>query len=173
MENQMDELKSRDIERMAGVSKIQLVHWINSNAIVPMKDDRRRGGVRYFSRQNLFEAMLCKQLNEWRLPVQTIAGISQHVMLNNFFNQYKKDSNLVKPFLVAAPFRGMKGFSFDPVREKAGKRFSKSLFQKIANTARPQIIAEDEIPNFLKKPTAFAAIIIDLKHIAEKADKAI
>lgn len=65
---------SKDIQRLARVTKMQLGHWVNVGAIIPLKDDPRRGGVRIFSQQNLVEAMICRELNYWRMEARSIAG---------------------------------------------------------------------------------------------------
>ena len=53
---------------------MQLGHWVNVGAIIPLKDDPRRGGVRVFSQQNLIEAMICRELNYFRMEARSIAG---------------------------------------------------------------------------------------------------
>ena len=75
----MENYKAADIVERTGISKIQLTHWINNLAIEPIIDDRRRGGVRYFSQQNLAEATICKFLNDIRLPVTIISTILQTI----------------------------------------------------------------------------------------------
>jgi len=61
--------ESKDIQNFAGVSKIQLIHWTQTGAIEPYKVDRRRGGKRIYSQQNLIETIICRELN--RLCVET------------------------------------------------------------------------------------------------------
>ena len=68
---------SRDIQNYAGITKMQLNHWINVGAIIPYKDNRGRGKVRKFSRQNLIEALICRELSK--------LYISSHVMEDLLF----------------------------------------------------------------------------------------
>jgi len=182
----MERFKSREIERMAGVSKIQLVHWINSGAITPLLDDRRRGGVRFFSRENLFEVIICKRLNEWRLPVHTIAEISQHVIASNFFAYFKKKSTAENNFLVAVPFKEMDGLSAKMAKDEAEKRLTEDIPNwdlkkrierfmvdwRTMNSMYMAIVQGANIAVFLKHALAASAIVIDLNRAAAAAEKA-
>jgi len=64
----MKEYTAAEIQKLAKVTKRQLIHWVETSAIIPLEDDRRRGGKRRFSQQNLIEALICRELNDYRLP---------------------------------------------------------------------------------------------------------
>ena len=108
----MKTYKSKDIIKLTGITKIQLNHWINMVAVKPHIDDRRRGGVRYFDQQGLFEAFLCKCLNEHRLPVQNISSAVQMIRGfqiddgKTFFEAYNTNPELENYFAVIVPLTG-------------------------------------------------------------------
>jgi hypothetical protein len=68
MESAMREYTAKEIQELAKVTKRQLIHWVEVGAIIPLEDDRRRGGKRRFNQQNLIEALICRELNDYRLP---------------------------------------------------------------------------------------------------------
>lgn len=75
----MKEYTAAEIQKLAKVTKRQLIHWVETSAIIPLEDDRRRGGKRRFNQQNLIEALICRELNDYRLPsvmfFQAVGGL--------------------------------------------------------------------------------------------------
>lgn len=88
--------ESKDIQALAGVSKIQLIHWTQIGAIIPYKDERGRGKRRTYSQQNLIETMICRELNklcvETRVMRELLDWLREHrfvfVLLNE--DSFKK-----------------------------------------------------------------------------------
>jgi DNA-binding transcriptional MerR regulator len=67
--------QSREVQRMAKVSRIQLIHWTETGAIIPAQDAQGRGGRRIYSHSNLIETIICRELNRYSIPVQYIKHI--------------------------------------------------------------------------------------------------
>ena len=67
--------RSKDIQIKAGVTRMQLIRWVEVGAIEPFKDVRQRGKSRIFSYQNLVEAMICKELNRFRVETYTMKRV--------------------------------------------------------------------------------------------------
>lgn len=70
-----NEYRSKDIQRIAKISKDKLVHWTRIGIIRPLQDAEGRGARRVYSYRNLIEAMICRELNELHVETQTIRGI--------------------------------------------------------------------------------------------------
>lgn len=66
--------RSRDIQEF-GISKIQLVHWVQVGAIIPLKDARGRGGRRVYSYQNLVEALICRELAKYSIETHVMRSL--------------------------------------------------------------------------------------------------
>jgi DNA-binding transcriptional MerR regulator len=174
----MERYKATEIIALTGITKMQLNHWINMGAILPAEDDRRRGGVRYFSEENLFEALVCKFLNEHGLPVQLITSIvhcirnpAPHRKQQSFFKTFKINQKMEDSFLIAAHFtfytRNGKRKDFlsanQELPENEKKRvYDLSRYIEICPAAK---LAE----NLLKYPTA---IVVNLTSIANEVIKA-
>jgi DNA-binding transcriptional MerR regulator len=171
----MQRYKATEIIELTGTTKMQLNHWINMGAIKPAEDDSRRGGVRYFSEENLFEALVCKCLNDHGLPVQVITAIifsisnpAPHRKGKSFFETFKSNTKLGDYFLIAAHLtfysknKSRKGFMLSnqkmPEREKK-KIYDLSRYIEIC-------LAEKLAENLSKYPTA---IVVNLTSIAKEA----
>jgi DNA-binding transcriptional MerR regulator len=63
------EYGNKQIQRIAKVTKTQILNWTQRGAIIPLKDSKGRGDRRVYSHQNLLEMMLCRELS--RLSVET------------------------------------------------------------------------------------------------------
>ena len=85
----MDEFKAKEVMELTGVPKARLGPWVAAGAIVPLKKDFRRGGVSIYSRQNLAEVLICKELSNHSLPVRTIVDVLG--MMRDFPFSNKKD----------------------------------------------------------------------------------
>lgn len=66
----MDKFKAKEVMELTGVPKSRLGPWVAAGAIVPLKEDFRRGGVNIYSRQNLAEVLICEKLSDHSLPVR-------------------------------------------------------------------------------------------------------
>ena len=64
--------KSSEIQRLANISRIQLVHWVECGAIIPLEDIRGRGKCRIFNKQNLIEAIICRELKAYTIEVNIL-----------------------------------------------------------------------------------------------------
>jgi|GEM_PF-2513495 len=58
---------SKAIQKMAGISEIQIKHWTQTGVIIPFKDVRGTGRMRVYDHQNLIEAMICRELNQYSI----------------------------------------------------------------------------------------------------------
>ena len=160
----MKKYKAAEIIEITGITKMQLNHWINMLAIEPHYDDRRRGGVRYFSQQNLVEAFICKNLNELRLPVQAISGALQTIRGQksiggkSFFEAYTANPKMENYFLLILSLaRG-------PVPKNLSDKFKRN-FHRIV---RPTVVcpAKELSVWFSKFPTA---VVVNLNQIMQEA----
>jgi DNA-binding transcriptional MerR regulator len=109
----MEKYKSADVIKITRVTKVQLNHWINMGAIKPLVDDKRRGGVRYFSKQNLVQAFICKHLNEYGLPVHKIKMAldmikdTKSISGKNFYDAIKDNPKLKSYYAAILPVSGI------------------------------------------------------------------
>jgi DNA-binding transcriptional MerR regulator len=164
--------KSKEIQKLSGASKIQLVHWINIGAIEPYEDDRRRGGVRKYDQQNLIEACICKKLNDLKIPAHSIASALKHLRkpesINNpegliFWDIFKKTYKKKRWYLILMPSSEHKDY----------KKIADAA--KLA-TRRPELeldpyfiayASKSELYNYLDHCNV--AVVADLNKIAEAA----
>ena len=169
------EFRAKEICELSGATKSQLSPWVAAGAIVPIKDDPRRGGVRIYSRQNLAVAMICKELANYSLPVREIATT---VRLFENYNDNNIDSN-VWLWLEKDPdmFLGVSrlgSFDYDNWRKKdhiKGVYMDGFLVNATQNRINADylttVLKEEALANFIKSVSS--VIIIDLKSILEKA----
>jgi DNA-binding transcriptional MerR regulator len=68
----MELFKAVEIKQITGVKKSELIHWCNTGVIVPFRDGKGRGRVRYFDRKNLLEIFVLRELHRF--------GISSRVL---------------------------------------------------------------------------------------------
>jgi len=68
----METFTSKQIQKLAGVSHMQVSRWTELGIIEPFEDARGRGRVRRFSKENLVEAMICKQLASLHMETSVI-----------------------------------------------------------------------------------------------------
>jgi hypothetical protein len=54
---------ARDVQAIARISKSTLKNWIEAKAIVPLRDERGRGAKRQFSKENVYNVMVCRELS--------------------------------------------------------------------------------------------------------------
>jgi len=170
----MQRYKAAEIIELTGITKMQLNHWINMGVIRPAEDDSRRGGVRYFSKENLFEALVCKYLNAHRLPVQAISGVVLSISNpapirkgKSFFKTFKDNQELGDYFLIVAhhTFYAKKGIKdFLSSKQEISEHDKKEIYNK--SRIYEGCTADELSENISKYPTA---IVISLTSIAREA----
>ena len=69
--------KSGDIQKIAGVSKIKIIHWCNKAVIRPYEDNTGRGQSRLFNWQNLIEVFICRELNRFNIETKLMKWLLQ------------------------------------------------------------------------------------------------
>jgi len=67
--------RSKDIQTIARITKIQLIHWSQTGAIIPYEDKRGRGNRRAYNWQNLIEASICRELNKFTIETHLMRYI--------------------------------------------------------------------------------------------------
>jgi DNA-binding transcriptional MerR regulator len=128
----MEPYKSKDILEKLGISKIQLSHWINKGAIIPHREDFRRGGSHEFNKQNLIEAAICKELSVLKIPVKSIVEALK--MMREVHANLLKDSNKLKEYTLfySSPIRMDYGKALNiPTYKEFLKRFDSSDYEKV------------------------------------------
>jgi len=58
---------SSEIQRIAKITKMQAIHWTQTEIITPFEDARGRGSRRVYSWENLIEMMVCRELNRYNI----------------------------------------------------------------------------------------------------------
>lgn len=58
-----DEYLARDVQAIARISKSTLKNWVDVKAIKPIKNRTGRGTKRKFSKENLLDVMVCRELS--------------------------------------------------------------------------------------------------------------
>lgn len=165
--------KSKEIQKLAGASKIQLVHWINIGAIEPYEDDRRRGGVRKFNQQNLIEACICKKLNDLRIPAHAIATALEYLREPIspkekiiFWDIFKKTYKKKKWYLMLKPSSETKYYD-KLVNTEVANIVKKDTGKNLEDLFFTAYVSKNELHKYLDMGAV--AIIVDLNKIAEKA----
>ncbi len=109
--------KSKELAERVGITTVQLAHWVNIGAIEPLINDRRRGGVRYFDGMNMFEAMICKQINEYRLSIQmakdALDFLKESPMFEQVFSGFEKLMSDTKKYPGEADSEEIGGYFLD------------------------------------------------------------
>jgi DNA-binding transcriptional MerR regulator len=126
---------STDIQKIVGITKMQVVHWTQTGAVIPFKDARGRGGRRRYSEQNKIEFGICRELNGFGIPPHIMAtfldflrkppepphdlGVTgeQEEKGVSFWDRLKQDVEYGRPVFVVR--RDKNGFLFD-VGDKEG-----------------------------------------------------
>ena len=80
----METYGSGEVQKRAKVTKMQLIHWTQLGAILPLKDARGRGGRRIYSFQNIVEAMICRELNSFTIETHIMVRILDYLRAKNF-----------------------------------------------------------------------------------------
>lgn len=57
-----------EIQKILHVTKMQVMHWTQTGAVRPFKNDRGRGKRRLYDEQNLAELAICRELNRLLVP---------------------------------------------------------------------------------------------------------
>ena len=75
---------SKDIQKKANITKMQALHWTQLGIIVPLHDAHGRGGRREYSHQNLVEAILCRELNDFGIPTNVMGIVLQSLRIKYY-----------------------------------------------------------------------------------------
>lgn len=76
--------RSTDIQKIAMVTKMQLVHWTQTGAIIPLEDARGRGSRRVYNRQNLMEALICRELSKFSIETHVMHEVLSMLRENTY-----------------------------------------------------------------------------------------
>ena len=68
----MSVYKSKEIQEMVGLSKIQVSHIVNMNVIYPHNSDYRRGGSHKYNEHNLRQFKIVRKLMDCLMPIKII-----------------------------------------------------------------------------------------------------
>lgn len=68
-------MKSKQLQEAAGVSRLQVVRWVEAGVLIPLEDATGRGGRREFSQQNAREAALAGALHRRGIGLRTIREV--------------------------------------------------------------------------------------------------
>jgi hypothetical protein len=107
------EFKSVQLMELTGLTKPQINHLVTKGCIKPAFDDPRRGGVRYYDRENLFEACASKVMLDSQLKVESIFWLMGQVRgwkkFNglSFFHAMEKGAFQQDVFGLLIPARGV------------------------------------------------------------------
>jgi len=164
------EFRAKEICELTGATKSQLSPWVSAGAIKPLKDDPRRGGVRIYSRQNLMEAMICKELANYSLPVRTIAETIVSMKEEKYFIQdinawqkLKKDPDMLLVLVQTGTD------ATNPIPPDLFEILYPGRSQTGKNAAYYVAVFKKEF--FLEFINHFSsAIVVDLKKIIERAE---
>ena len=104
----MKEYTTKNVQERGKVAKRILIHWVEQGVIIPVKEDRRRGGRRLFSQINLLEVLICRELSRFHLPVFDLRILVSSLREFNFWRalskEIKKHGQVPYLFFPASPF---------------------------------------------------------------------
>jgi hypothetical protein len=156
----MDIYRSKDILEKLGISKIQLSHWINKGAIIPYREDFRRGGSHEFNKQNLIEAAICKELSDLNIPVKSmVEGLK---LMREYHGDLLKERNNLKDMLLVylSPakfnFPGMKEY----ISQHPGLNFE--------NPDAPGLVKKENLLEMLEYMQGF--VVINLSRVLDMVE---
>jgi hypothetical protein len=105
----MEALRAKQVQDRAGVSRIQLMRYVEADAVRPVEDARGRGSVRTYSEQSVFEAAICKRLADVSIDLRNISLILRLIRDKGIYKQVaglsKRDPNL-NPYMVVTSVIG-------------------------------------------------------------------
>lgn len=81
---------SKEIQALAKIGKMQVLHWVQTGAVVPFEDARGRGGRRKFSQQNLIEFMICRELNRFSIETRVMKSVLDHLRKEEYVSFWKE-----------------------------------------------------------------------------------
>ena len=70
---------SKEVQAIARIDKMQVLHWVQTGAVVPFEDARGRGGRRRFSQQNLVEFVICRELNGFSIETRVMKAVLDYL----------------------------------------------------------------------------------------------
>ena len=75
---------SKEIQQICKISMSQLNHWVMIGAVIPFKNIRGRGKARLFNEQNILEAIVCRELNQFSIEGWFIVKALNDIRKNGF-----------------------------------------------------------------------------------------
>ena len=100
---------STEIQKLTGLSKMQVIHLTQTRVIQPFRDARGRGRRRVYNWQNLVEYMICRELYKIDMSPFRMLGIIESLNLPaikkgsgfiSFWEMYENDPELKLKFFV-------------------------------------------------------------------------
>lgn len=73
------------------MTQTQIVRWTELGIIIPERDARGRGKTRTYNHQNLIEAVICKELNMWRMETLMMHDILDYLRTGNLWGDETLD----------------------------------------------------------------------------------
>ncbi len=71
----MKEYSHKDILKIVGCTKRQLIHWTEHGLVVPLVDARYRGGKRIYNEVGLLQAKVCRELFQLGFTIEKVRQI--------------------------------------------------------------------------------------------------
>ena len=161
--------QSREIQELAGVTRLQLVRWCEGRAIIPLKNAKGRGARRTFSQRNLCEAIIARDLSGHSIPISAIRDVLSflrkplHPMLNARLRKKIKDSESLQK-----AFKKAKESAWDILMNRpytARKLLTVSFARKKLDAISLQ--SKKTIGIYLE--TVKTTIVVNLKDVIEEA----
>jgi hypothetical protein len=88
---------SREIQKLTGLTRLQVVRFVDLGIVVPHREHEGKGGRRYFNQQNLCEFLLCRELYKYRVGTSTMQTVTLWLrgelfksQKSSFWGDYKK-----------------------------------------------------------------------------------
>jgi DNA-binding transcriptional MerR regulator len=67
--------RSKDIQKIANISPMQIKHWTNSEVIIPLQRVRGTGRSHIYNDQNLVESLICAELSKYSINLNMMKDI--------------------------------------------------------------------------------------------------
>ncbi|MGA2332979.1 MAG: hypothetical protein ABSG75_14590 [Syntrophales bacterium] len=84
-DKQEETYRSKDIQRIADISPMQIKHWTNTGVIIPLQRVRGTGRSHIYNDQNLVESLICAELSKYSINLNMMKDIL-NVLRNKKWN---------------------------------------------------------------------------------------
>ena len=161
--------QSREIQELAGVTRLQLVRWCEARAIIPLKNAKGRGARRTFSQRNLCEAIIARDMSGHSMPISAIRDVLSflrkplHPMLNERLRKKIEDSESMQKAFKKAKESAWDILVYRPYT--ARKLLTVSFARKKLDAISLQ--SKKTIGMYLE--TVKTTIVVNLKDVIEEA----